>query len=291
MAIAIGLMGGFGQPFPTAEVLEALGSEAERLGFESIWASEHAVWFDEQRDPYPYSADGRLPIHPGLPEPLVTLTFLAACTTTVRLATGVLILPQRNPVYTAQQIASLDLLSNGRTIVGVGLGWQKTEYEALNVPLAGRSRRFVEYVEVMKKLWCDDTASFSGDYYDLPPCTLLPKPVRKPHPPIVVGGNSDAALERVAAHAQGWYALSLSPEALDERLALLASLLDRHGRSRADIEVTLAVPRAPDLPDAVQTYSALGIDRLLVKHDTSSVAAVTESLERIASETIGPVPA
>ena len=174
-----------------------VAEEADRLGFESVWVPEHVVFFEEYHSRYPYTDDGRLNMRIGGPlDPLQTLTYIAAVTTTIRLGTGILLVPQRNPVYTAKEVATLDWLSNGRVDLGVGIGWLREEFQALGVPWRDRAGRTREYIEVMQRLWAEGVAEYHGEFYDLPPCIQHPKPVQQPHPPIHFGGESDAALRR-----------------------------------------------------------------------------------------------
>src|SRR6186997_170685 len=209
----IGLFVPLGNGNANAELLRALGREAEARAFESIWVAEHVVMFDDYESQYPYAADGRFPGggDTGLLEPLTALTYLAAITDRVRLGTGICLVPQRNPVYTAKQVADLDSLSGGRVDFGIGVGWLREEFEALGVPFERRGKRTDEYLQVMRSLWCDDTSSFEGELYTLRPCRMYPKPVQQPHPPIHVGGESDAALRRVARFGQGWFSFNRLP--------------------------------------------------------------------------------
>ncbi len=154
---------------------------------------------------YPYAEDGRIPAPPGsgLLEPMVTLTYLAARTSTVRLGTAMLLLPQRNPVYVAKEVSTLDWLSGGRVDLGVGVGWLKEEFDALNTPWPNRGRRTDEYLEVLRTLWIDDMSEFKGETFDLPACEMFPKPIQDPHPPIHIGGETPAALRRAAQREPG----------------------------------------------------------------------------------------
>ncbi len=202
-------------PMTTAALLDAVAIGAEERGIGTIWVGEHVVLFDEYESRYPYADDGRIPAPPGsgLLEPMVTLTYLAARTTTVRLGTAMLLLPQRNPVYTAKEVSTLDWLSDGRVDLGIGVGWLKEEFDALNVPWERRGRRTDEYLEVLRTLWLDDTSSFRGEVYDLPACAMYPKPVQQP-PPVHIGGETPAALRRAARHGQGWHTFNRSPDEL-----------------------------------------------------------------------------
>ena len=164
-------------PFTTPELLALIGEEAEQRGVGTIWVGEHVVLFDEYGSAYPYAQDGRIPVPPGtgLLEPLSTLSFLAAHTTTVRLGTAMVLLPQRNPVYTAKEVSTLDWLSNGRVDFGIGVGWLKEEFEAVNVSWPNRGRRTDEYIEVLRSLWCDETSAYEGEFYSLNPCAMYPQ--------------------------------------------------------------------------------------------------------------------
>jgi probable F420-dependent oxidoreductase len=249
-------------PFATPELLAVLASEAEARGVHRIWVGEHVVLFDEYGSHYPYAEDGRMPAPPGtgLLEPLSTLSFLAAHTTTVRLGTAIMLLPQRNPVYTAKEVATLDWLSGGRVDLGVGVGWLKEEFEAVNVPWPRRGARTDQYLQVLRTLWCDDPSSFEGDLYQLPPCSMFPKPIQDPHPPIHIGGESDAALRRVAQAAQGWHTFNRLPEDLATPLARLDELLAEAGRTRSDVQVTVCPYFQELTPDRVEQYTAAGAD-------------------------------
>jgi probable F420-dependent oxidoreductase len=249
-------------PFTTPELLAVIGAEAEQRGVGTIWVGEHVVLFDEYASSYPYAEDGRIPAPPGsgLLEPLTTLSFLAAHTETVRLGTAMVLLPQRNPVYTAKEVGTLDWLSNGRVDFGVGVGWLEEEFDAVNVPWPQRGRRTDEYLEVLNTLWCDETSAYEGEFYSLNPCSMFPKPVQQPHPPIHIGGESDAALRRVARAAQGWHTFNRPPEGLAEPLATLDGLLAEQGRRREDVTITACPYFQPLDADIAGRYAEAGAD-------------------------------
>jgi probable F420-dependent oxidoreductase len=249
-------------PMTTPDLLQAVGREAEGRGISTLWVGEHVVLFTEYASAYPYAADGKVPAPSGsgLLEPMVTLSYLAACTSTVRLGTAMLLLPQRNPVYTAKEVSSLDWLSGGRVDLGIGVGWLKEEFDALNVPWPRRGARTDEYIEVLRTLWCDDTSSFTGATYTLPECEMFPKPIQQPHPPIHIGGETDAALRRVARVGQGWHTFNRSPAELAEGLARLDPLLREAGRSRADLRITVCPYFNQLTPDLVAQYAEAGAD-------------------------------
>jgi probable F420-dependent oxidoreductase len=249
-------------PFTTPELLAAIGQEADDRGVNVIWVGEHVVTFDDYASSYPYSPDGKMPLPPdaGLLEPFASLAFLTAVTSRARLGTAMCLLPQRNPVYTAKEVSTLDWLSHGRVDLGVGVGWLREEFEALEVPWDRRGARTDEYLAVLRSLWCDDPSSYEGEFYSLASCHQYPKPVQDPHPPVHIGGESDAALRRTARVAQGWHSFNRPPADLGAPLARLEELLAAEGRSRAEITVTVC-PYFQELsPTTVEQYAAAGAD-------------------------------
>jgi len=196
----IGLFAPLAGPFATGEYLETLGRGAEERGFHSLWVAEHVVLFDDYASSYPYSADGRIPAAPenGMLEPFTSLRFLAAVIQPFRLGTGICLLPQRNPVSTAKAVANVDFLASGRLDFGVGVGWLAEEFRSVSAPFERRGARCRSYLEVMRRLWCDETSEYKDDMYELPACRMYPKPIQKPHPPMWVtvtspGTELDAA--------------------------------------------------------------------------------------------------
>jgi probable F420-dependent oxidoreductase len=260
-----GLFAPTANPFSTPEWLQALGRGAEELGVHSLWVPEHVVLFDDYASRYPYSADGRIPAPPGsgMLEPFTTLSFLAACTSTVRLGTAICLLPQRNPVYAAKEVATLDWLSNGRVDFGIGVGWLKEEFEVVNVPWERRGARTDEYLEVMKALWCEDPSSYQGEIYTLPPCNMHPKPLQAPHPPLHMGGESDAALRRVARTGQGWFTFNRLPADIPEGLERLGRALEAAGRDRSEVTVTVCPYFNGCTPEMVEQYAEAGVDQVV----------------------------
>jgi probable F420-dependent oxidoreductase len=268
----------------TGSFVRAVGREAEARPFDSLWVAEHVVFFDEYASQYPYADTGRFPGggDTGLLEPLTALAYLAAVTDRVRLGTGICLVPQRNPVYTAKQVVDVDVLSGGRVDFGVGVGWLKEEFDVLGMPFAQRGARMDEYLTVMKALWTDDVSEHHGPHYDLPPCRLYPKPAQSPHPPIHVGGESDAALRRVAAHGDGWYTFNRLPDDLDEPLERLDALLAERGRSRADITLTLCPYFHQVTPELVAEYEAKGVDRLVLLFFAFEESGIAPAMDALA---------
>lgn len=292
----IGLMVAMNGPNATAAFLRAVATGAEQRGFESLWCGEHVVMFDHYDSPYPYTSDGRFPDglgDIGKFDPFSTLMYMAAVTTRIRLGTGVCLIPQRNPVYTAKYVADLDVLSGGRVDFGVGIGWSREEYGALNTPWADRGKRLDEYLQVMQALWTQDTSSFDGELYPLAPCRLYPKPVQAPHPPIHVGGESDAAMKRAAKVGQGWYTLGRTADELRPVLARLDEHLAVHGRSRFDddFEVSVWPMRELATPASVEAYATLGVDRLIDSCQVGSIDELLVTLDRRVIDVLEPARA
>lgn len=252
-------------PFTTSEVLDEVALRVEERGIDSVWVGEHLVLFDEYASSYPYSGDGRLPTggESGIYEPFTVLTYLAARTSHVRLGTGIMLLPQRNPLYTAKTTATLDVLSGGRLDLGIGVGWLREEFEAAGVSWPNRGRRTDEYIDLLHTLWTEDPCSFKGEFYNLEPCRLHPKPVQTPHPPIHVGGETTPALRRTAARGQGWYSFNRLPEDMAAPLAELDTLLAENGRSRADVTITVCSYMHALTPELVEGYAEAGVDQVL----------------------------
>jgi probable F420-dependent oxidoreductase len=276
----------------TPELLDAVAAEAEARDIATIWVGEHVVLFGDYASRYPYADDGRIPAPPGsgLLEPLVTLTYLAARTSAVRLGTAMLLLPQRNPVYVAKEVSTLDWLSGGRVDLGVGVGWLKEEFDALNVAWPQRGRRTDEYLEVLRTLWTDDTSSFEGETYVLPPCEMFPKPLQQPHPPVHIGGETPAALRRTARHGQGWHTFNRSPDELAEGLAALDDELRVVGRSRDELRITVCPYFKALTPEGVERYAEAGADAvaaLFFAFSPDDVARAFDDLEECRQAAVG----
>jgi probable F420-dependent oxidoreductase len=266
------------------EVIRAVAKAAESAGFATLWAGEHVVLVDRPRSRYPYSADGRIAVSADADwlDPLLCLTYAAAATTRIGLATGVLLLPEHNPVLTAKQAATLDVLSGGRLTLGVGIGWSAEEFAALGIPFARRGRRTAEHVAAMRTLWADDVASFSGEFTRFDAIRVNPKPVRGRRIPVFVGGNSDAALGRAAAFADGWYGFNLPAAAVPERVATLAVQCEQHGRSPR--ELTVAVALADGKPGMLRELAETGVTELvLVGTPVADPAAAAAWVDELAA--------
>src|SRR5262249_37733574 len=233
---------------------------------DSIWMGEHVVLFDKNTFGYPGSKDGRIPVPEGggMLDVIATFGFLAAETSRVRLGTGVTLVPQRNPLYTAKEICTLDWLSGGRIDFGIGVGWNKEEVEACGYRWEDRGARCDEFLEVMRRLWTEPVVDFAGKWVKFQTCRLDPKPVQKPHVPIIVGGYADPALRRAARFGAGWYGFNLDPAQTRTMIDPLDKTLDNIGPRRREGFEVIATPPTAEPMDAEEQYAGIGVDRLVV---------------------------
>ena len=246
-------------------VIDAVTSAAESCGFATLWAGEHVVMVDRSASRYPYSDDGviAVPAQADWLDPMIALSFAAAASSRIGIATGVLLLPEHNPVIVAKQAASLDRLSDGRLTLGVGVGWSREEFAALGVPFEHRAARTAEYIAAMRTVWRDDIASFDGQFVGFEAIRVNPKPIRDRRIPVVVGGNSDGAMRRVAAWGDGWYGFNLDGVgAVRDRIRKLDQLCAEAGRDRAELRLAVAL-RSPQAGDA-RALADLGVDELVL---------------------------
>ena len=248
-------------PLAGAEALSRLARHAEALGFDSLWVADHLVMpcdttsrypFDRRAEPTPARLDGLVDFY----EPLVTLAYVAGITRRIRLGVSVYVMPYRNPVVTAKLVATLDALSGGRVIFGAGVGWLREEFLALGADPGRRGRVTDEYLEVCRRLWRDDVASFDGAHYHLPPARTGPKPAQRPWPPIWIGGNSAAALARAVGLGDGLHLIDLSPAEAAPIGAALADRLRDAGRPRASFTLSLRVSVAANADARAQSAAS-----------------------------------
>jgi probable F420-dependent oxidoreductase len=255
---------------------------AERLGYDSLWAGEHVVVPSPRVAPSPME-----PEEPIL-DPLVALSYLAAHTERIRLGTGVIILPQRNPLVLAKQVASLDVLSSGRLILGIGVAYLEPEMRAIGVPMEGRGARADEYLAAMRSLWEDEAPSYSGRHVDFEGIDAHPRPVQRPLP-VVVGGHTRAAHRRAARAADGWYGFMVGLRAMAEQRELMRAAVEETGRERP-LHVSVTPARRLD-EDNVRAYAELGVDRLIVAPPPGlSLDELAEFVEANAPERVGGSP-
>jgi probable F420-dependent oxidoreductase len=245
------------------EIIRAVAVAAEAAGFATLWSGEHVVLVDQPVSRYPYSADGRIavPADADWLDPLLGLTFAAAVTSRITLGTGVLLLPEHNPVLVAKQAATLDVLSGGRLRLGIGVGWSAEEFAALGVPFARRGQRAAEYVAAMRTLWSQRVATFHGEFTSFEAVRVNPKPVHG-QIPVILGGNSDAALRRVASIGDGWYGFNLTAAVAAERTAALGEHCRRGGRSLSELNVAVALTDAD--PSAIPALATAGVTEVVL---------------------------
>jgi probable F420-dependent oxidoreductase len=259
----IGLIGfniGTREGTDVVEVAQA----AEAAGVESLWTFEHVMVPLEYQSKYPYTADGKMAVRPEtvMIDPLIGLAAVAAATKTIRLGTGVNILPQSNPLFLAKQAASLDFISSGRLMLGLGIGWLEEEFDAMGVPWKARGRRHDDYIEAMRKVWSGDVVEHESEFLSWHGFKCHPLPVQNPLP-IVVGGSKGKAFERIAKYGQGWYAPTANVAELEGMMITLQDTCRRFDRDPAEIEVsTMWVPQPED--GLIDAYAEVGVDRLVV---------------------------
>jgi probable F420-dependent oxidoreductase len=224
-------------PQASAENLIAVARRAEELGYDSLWVLERLLWPLNPQEPYPASPDGSLPAtYQNVFDPIETLTFVAAHTSTIELGTSVLVLGYHTPIQLARRLATLDVLSKGRALVGVGVGWSRDEFEAAGTPFARRGARADEFLEAMIALWTKDPVAFDGDFYHIAESLVGPKPMRKPHPPIYVAGFGQYTFDRAVKYGQGWNPSGMPTfEWLESMIKQFHETAARAGRS--DMEV------------------------------------------------------
>jgi probable F420-dependent oxidoreductase len=255
---------------------------AEDIGFESLWVGDHIALptNDAAADP---------PDQPRL-EALVAVTYMAAVTTRVRLAIGVIVVPQRQPVLLAKQLATIDVLSKGRLIVGVGVGYLEPELRALGASLNDRSARTDEYLAAMRVLWDAPVPAFAGQFVAFTDVIQRPRPIQQPHPPIVVGGHSPAAFRRAVQSGNGWYGWDLDVTQTQQALAGLREADRRHGRPSGlgELEITITPGGSIDL-DTARRYADLGVHRLALQPPTMDGTAIDEMMTTVSEKLVGRV--
>jgi probable F420-dependent oxidoreductase len=262
----------------------ALAQLCEELGFESIWTVEHVVVPSGYQSQYPYSPDGKMPggEHVPIPDPLIWLAYVGAATKNIRLATGILILPQRNPVILAKEVATLDRLTGGRVELGVGVGWLEEEFDALGVPFRERGKRTDEYIDVLRKLWTEPESSYDGQFTKFAPLKSYPKPDQKAGVPIHVGGHTDAAARRAGRLGDGFFPGS-SGDQLPALLATMRATATECGRDPDAIEITSGGGLGLD---DVKKAADLGVARYVVPPLAFDLEGLKENLGRYSENVI-----
>ena len=315
MAITFGCSLPSRGPMASPDALRSLAQRAEDLNFDSVWVSDHIILPREVESFYPYSADGVATFNAEQPyyDAIAALNFLAGCTHRVRLGTHVLILPYRNPVVTAKMLATLDVLSQGRLILGAGVGWMEEEFQALGLDtFAQRGAVTNEYIRLFKELWTAEQPEFHGEFYDVSGAGFLPKPVQKPHPPVWVGGHTGPAIRRAAELGDGWMPIGLrppailEPEELSEKIARLKRLTVRAGRAEDAVELCFSTDitfepaagmdrrmmtgRPEQIAADLRLYQDLGVVNFIFSFPADSVDGQREAMEQFSREVMPLIP-
>jgi probable F420-dependent oxidoreductase len=300
----VGIYGALANP----ETIMQLARHAEEAGFESIWLADHVAFPVSIKSKYPYSATGDFPTRPSesLMEPVATMAVLVGATRRVRIGTAALIMPYRNPVLLARMLVTLDHFSGGRIVLGAGVGWLEEEFDVLDThDFKRRGKVTDEYLEIFKAICAGGEVGYRGETYAFEPILSSPGSLQRPHPPILIGGLSDAALRRVVRHGNGWLAVTAGFEMLAERLATLKRLAHEAGRRYEDLSLAYKLflsigeakrsafdarepgtGSAAEITDDLKRLFDLGFTTIIVRHRGSSAADLTSQLDRFVSEMV-----
>ena len=303
----VGIYGALANP----QTILQLAQHAEEVGFESIWLADHVAFPVSFKSEYPYSAKGDFPtrLSDPLMEPIATLGVLVGATKRVRIGTAALIMPYRNPVLLARMLVTLDHFSGGRIILGAGVGWLEEEFNVLSsYAFKKRGRVTDEYLEIFKAICVGGEVSYRGETYAFDPIFSSPGSVQRPHPPVLIGGLSNAALRRVVMHGNGWLAVSAPPEKLRERLAVLERLTMEVGRQLQDFSLVYKLflsigeaKRGPfdarepgtgslaEIADDIKRLFELGFDKIIVRYRGTSAGDQMSQIDRFVGEIVPKV--
>jgi len=265
-------------PCADPETARRVAVAAEQAGLESLWTGEHVVLPDPQAPPSP--------VPPEVPmlDPAVALAWVAGVTRTIRLGTGIIILPQRNPLVLAKELASVDVVSGGRLIFGLGIGYLRPEFDALGIPFADKGPRTMDYLAAILAMWTQPKPAHEGPFVRFAGVQAFPRPVQKPHPPIVIGGHTPPAFRRAVERADGWYGFALTPDDIarcTDGLKTAARAVERSaGLGPLEISVT---PKGKLDVDAVRRYAALGVQRLIVSRPSVTADDALRSVDAVAA--------
>ena len=272
-----------------AEVMVAVAQAAEKAGLESVWTFEHVMVPENYESKYPYDSSGKMGAAPDTPfiDPLIALTAIAQATSTIRLGTGVNILSQANPLLIAKQVASLDSVSNGRFMLGAGIGWLREEFDAMGVPFEKRGARFDDYVQAMRKVWSGEMVEHQSDFISWSGFKSYPLPVQNPFP-VIMGGASGKIYQRIAKYGNGWYAPTKSADDLAPRLEELKQVCEQEGRDYNEIEISCMWTFKGGL-EGVQEYADLGVHRLIVPWLALGEANPMDAVAKLGEEIVSKV--
>ena len=277
---------GVSTPLPAYTIDPAyMAKKAEELGFESLWYAEHPAVPVESNSPFP-ATGGEIPwTYSHFTDPYIALARASGATSTIKLGTGITLVPERNPLLLAKEIASLDRFSGGRFLFGIGTGWLREETEIFGGDFEHRWTQTREALEAMKELWTKDEAEYHGKYFNFPPVKSYPKPAQQPHPPIIIGGMARNVLRRVISHADGWMPNRVTPAEVEDSRRRLDAMAAEVGRDPKAI--TISIFGQPADGDVVQSYLKAGADRVVVRPDhVANEYEMGKQLERMAEAVI-----
>jgi len=298
-------------PLANSDSIMRLVQKAETTGFESVWLADHIAFPVKFNAEYPYSATGDFPTRLADPlmEPVALMAIIAGATKRVRIGTAVLIMPYRNPVVLSRMLATIDNFSNGRVILGAGVGWLEEEFQVLDAPdFKKRGKVTDEYIEIFKAISAGGEVGYRGETYSFEPIFSAPGSVQRPHPPVLIGGVADAALRRVARHGNGWLAVAVSPDKAKERLSVLKRMTEEQGRRYADLDLTFKIflnigeakrskfdAREPgtgsmtEIIDDLKKLSDLGFKRFVVRYRGGDPKVLDSQIDRFIEEIVPKV--
>jgi probable F420-dependent oxidoreductase len=273
-------------------LLRSVAVNAERLGIATLWVPEHVVLLDKYASKYPYSDDGQLPAPTNAPifDPFIALATMAAVTSKIRLATGICLVPEHNPLVLAKVVATLDFLSGGRVLLGAGIGWLEEEFQAIGISWERRAQRTRECIDAIRRLWGDEVSSYKGEFVKFDAVRSNPKPVTGARLPIFFGGESGPALRRVAEYGDGWCGFNLLPDEAAVKIRRIEELLRANSRKRSDVELAVSPYTKAIKADDLKRYRDAGADEVVMiklrpPRDEKDLIA---NLEEIAREWVEP---
>lgn len=265
-----------------------LAKRAEELGFESFWVPEHPILPVQTTAPYPFSSDGIIPDpYDRIADPFLALARASAVTSTIKLGTGICLVPEHNPLLLAKEVATLDHFSGGRFIFGVGAGWLREETELLGGDFPRRWTQTKDSVLAMKELWTKDEAEYHGTHYDFPPVKSFPKPAQKPHPPVYLGGTARNAFKRVVEWGDGWIPAWVSPDEIKHGRETINQLAAKAGRDPASIQILVfGTPGQFRDREAIKDLEEAGADRVTIWLDSTDGDQAVAELDEIARKVL-----
>ena len=272
------------------DVIKQIATSSEACGYHSLWAPEHIVLIEKYSSTYPYTQNGRMPfttLEIDILDPFLALTYAAAVTSKIRLGTGICLVPERQPLTLAKEVATLDKLSGGRFDFGVGIGWLKEEFEALEVSWPKRAERTRDYLDAMKKVWTQAESTHQGEFVRFEPVRSFPKPVQKPHPPIIFGGESEPALRRVGEVGDGWWGVNVTPETAKTHMANIKRYADAAGRDASKLHYSVSPGiGVPVTLDEIKRFADIGVDQVIIGAFAASAVEYKQVIESNASALI-----